>query len=392
MVIRDRHGAILNLGLIQRQAGVDPAVADLVVAYGRLLVDSGRPMQFDAGPFVVGSPEEVIFRALRAKNQQADVRFLAFLASYGGLLKERGRIPIFNREDLAAQLGLTKAGLSSVIARRSRLYRRIVIPKRSGAKRILHSPRAPLRPIQNWILQAVLRSFQPSEAAHGFVRGRSISTNASRHVGRRVLVGMDIADFFPSIVHRSVRKGFQQLGYPYGVTVDLANLCTLEGVLPQGAPTSPALCNLACMSLDRRLSGLASSFGCCYTRYADDLTFSSDNERLPSLIPAIRRILDDEGFRVQEDKTRITRSGQRQLVNGVVVNERPNLPRRQVRLLRAGAHRLRVEGRQAVRFRSRQPGQHNAVKVLEGHLAFLKMINPASFQSILGIKPATDTD
>jgi len=144
---------------------------------------------------------------------------------------------------------------------------------------------------------------------------------------------------------------------------------------------------LACIRLDKRLTGLARSLKHTYSRYADDLVFSSDDQRLPSILPFLREILAQEGFRLAEDKTHIYRTGNRQIVNGLVVNECVTLPREHIRKLRAALHRMRTQGAHSVRLASRRPGDHDSLKVLEGHLAFLKMINPARAQSLLGCTP-----
>jgi RNA-directed DNA polymerase len=379
----DRHLTVLNLGLVQRQAGVDPEIAELVVAYGRLMVDSGQPLSFDIPQFPIGSREHEHLSRLRIANQEVDARFLRFLAAWAAAMECRNRQPIFSRADLAQQLGMTPEQLRVVIGRRSSYYRKLTVPKRNGGVRIIHSPRAPLRPVQNWILRKILRGFTPSEASHGFTAGRSIVTNAAPHQQKRVVLNVDIEGFFPSIKFQTVRKGFQRLGYPYSVAVDLANLCTNKGTLPQGAPTSPALSNLACVRLDQRLTGLAKSLGQTYSRYADDLTFSSDHDHLPAILPFVREILADEGFIVAEHKTRVYRVSGRQLVNGLVVNESINIDRRQFRRLRAALHRLHTQGPDAVHFKSKKPTTQCSVKVLEGHLAFLKMINPARAKSLL---------
>jgi retron-type reverse transcriptase len=187
---------------------------------------------------------------------------------------------------------------------------------------------------------------------------------------------MDLEDFFPTITWVQVRKAFERLGYPYSVAVVLANVCTRGGVLPQGAPTSPALSNIVCARLDRRLSGLARSRGFHYSRYADDMAFSSDDARITSLIPFIRQVIAEEGFKVRADKTRVAKAGARRAVTGIIVNERPNLPRAHVRKLRAATHRLAHHGPEAVIVPSRRTGS-DPQAVLAGHVGFLAMINPA---------------
>ena len=380
----DPYLAIENLSLVQRQAGVDPEVAELVTACGRLMVDSGKPLSFDFGPFPQGSPEQEVLCQLRESNKEIDIRFLNFLAAWSGDMKRRNRTPIFNRAHLAEHLKISPEELRRIIGHRSSYYREKRIPKRHGKWRVIHCPRAPLRAIQNWILRSILVGFEPPDTVHGFTVGRSIVTNAVKHQGKRIVLCVDIEDFFPSVKFTTVRRAFQHLGYPYTVAIDLANLCTRNGALPQGAPTSPALSNLACLRLDKRLSGLARSLKHTYSRYADDLVFSSHDERLPSILPFLREILAQEGFHLSEKKTHIYHANQRQIVNGLVVNECVNLPREEVRKLRAALHRLQVQGAEAVRLASKQPGSHDALQVLEGRLAFLKMINPKRFYLLVG--------
>src|ERR1043165_3960185 len=284
----DRHDTIQDLGLIQRQAGAEPEVAELVVAYGRLMVDSGRLLSFEAFPS--GSVEHQVFNRLYRDNRDADPNFLRFLAAWHGEMARRNLPPIYTRANLAYRLGILPAILRAVIEQRSRHYRVKRQPKRRGGFRVIHVPQAPLRRIQKWIFRSILAEFKHQTPAHGFVRGRSIVTNAALHQNKRVVMCVDIEDFFPSIKFRTVRKAFQRLGYPYSVAVDLANLCTLQGALPQGTSTSPALVNLACTNLDKRLTGLARSLGHTYSRYVDDLVFSSDDDRLASILPFLRQI------------------------------------------------------------------------------------------------------
>jgi RNA-directed DNA polymerase len=387
----DRYLAISNLRLLQQQAGVDTGVAELVVAFGRLLVDAGEPLQFDPRPFRSGSIEEHRFRELIAANPSADEGFLAFVAAYSARMLRKRTTPIINRDDLAAQLGYSPRALAAIVARSASFYREIRLPRKNGSFRIIHSPSDPIRGAQGWIFRKMLASYRPSDVAHGFVRGRSIVTNASQHVGHTVLVMADIAEFFPTITFRRVRKAFEKLGYPYSVAVTLANLCTRNGVLPQGAPTSPALSNIVCEGLDARLQGLAVSRGFAYSRYADDLAFSSDDRRLPSLLPFIREIVKDEGFELRREKTRIARRGARRVVTGVVVNERPNLPRAHVRRLRAALHALATKGPGAVKIDGARPDA-DPLSVLAGHIAFLTMVNPARGRSLVRHMPSGRTD
>jgi retron-type reverse transcriptase len=378
----DRFLAVHNVSLLQRQAGVDPEVADLVIAYARILTDAGKPLIFQFHGFPNGSHEQKIFGDLLSKNPDQDWRFLGFLAAYGATFERRGLVAIYSEDHLCQLLGISKKHLVWICANPGKNYHEFRIPKKSGGDRIIFAPRRKLRYFQKWILRRILNHCEPHPHAHAFVRGHSIVTNARRHTDRKVIVRLDIKDFFPTITHASVRNVFQRAGYTYRVAATLANLCTLNGRLPQGALTSPALSNLVCTKMDRRFVNMMKKMDFRYTRYADDLIFSSDNYRLPSLIPFFREILAEEGFQLNEKKTKIMRSSRPQVVTGIVVNRRPNLAREHVRRLRAAVHRLRTQGPGALEIPSRRTTRRDPLGVLNGHLGLLQMINPAKAEKL----------
>jgi hypothetical protein len=215
------------------------------------------------------------------------------------------------------------------------------------------------------VLHRLLNPLPAHPAATGFVRGRSIVHNARPHVGRGVVINLDLADFFPTITAERVAQGFQARGWNAEAATLLSRICTSEGRLPQGAPTSPALSNLVCRKLDARLSALTAAKGGSYTRYADDITLSlpafGRNKRLRprpkarpplarpaeaasrSLLTLARQIIEEEGFRIQmKKKVRVQRPHQRQTATGLVVNQRVNLPRAVRRRIRAMQHHERL--------------------------------------------------
>jgi hypothetical protein len=246
-------------------------------------------------------------------------------------------------------------------------YRRFRIPKRTGGERLISAPRKRLKAAQHWILKALLEKPAVSEHAHGFRTARSIVSNARPHVGARVVVNVDLRDFFPTISYRRVKGLFRKLGYSEEVATLLALLCTepdtaqteLDGVtyyvaqgtrhLPQGAPTSPALTNLLCRRLDRRLSGFALKHRLTYTRYADDLTLSAPAQNsaeppVAAMLAVLHKVAREEGFTVHPDKVSIKRSGRRQEVTGLIVNERLGVDRRTLRRFRAFLFQLEKDG------------------------------------------------
>ena len=291
---------------------------------------------------------------------------------------------ILTPEGLAARLGRTPeelAGYADLQGRHLRSgpgplrnYDYRWVPRRAGPPRLVEAPRPRLKALQRQLLAEVLNLIPPHEAAHGFRPGRSVLTFVTPHVGRHVVLKLDLKDFFPSIGSARVAALLRTAGYPEPVALLLAALCTnrvpadawsaasapaagpdswrlrqffRRPHLPQGAPTSPALANLCAFRLDARLSGLARSVGAAYTRYADDLAFSGDRafaRGLPRFRTHVHAIAIEEGFALNTRKTRTLRRGVRQRVAGVVLNDRPNVPRDAYDALKATLHNCLAHG------------------------------------------------
>ncbi len=272
-------------------------------------------------------------------------------------------------------------------------YVQFTVPKRSGGTRMLSAPHRSLAAAQRWILHEILAKLPVESSAHGFIAGRSILSNATPHAKQAIVVNTDLENFFPSVGFPRVRRLFQTVGYSPAVATILALLCTecprklvhYEGKpyyvatgprgLPQGACTSPALSNQVAKRLDRRLRGLSDRLGLTYTRYADDLTFSGDpalESKIGYLMARIRHISQDEGFRVNESKTRILGRHTAQTVTGLVVNDRPGVPRAEIRQIRAILHRARTEGLSS----QNRDGRPNYLAWLQGKIAYITMSRP----------------
>lgn len=251
-------------------------------------------------------------------------------------------------------------------------YRYQLQPKRLGGLRLLEIPKADLKRAQGRILDDLLQHVPVHEAAHGFVRGRSVASHAAAHAGKAVVVGFDLRDFFPGVRASRVHATWRTLGYPDGVARALTALCThrtsaavierLRGDggldwlgakrlaaphLPQGSPCSPALANLCAFRLDLRLEGLAWVFGATYTRYADDLVFSGPaplRAQFNALHAWVAGIAADEGFTLHPRKVRWMPQHRQQRVTGVVVNDKANAPREDFDRLKAVLHRCATQG------------------------------------------------
>jgi retron-type reverse transcriptase len=287
-------------------------------------------------------------------------------------------------------------------------YVSFTVPKKSGGTRTLSAPHRTLAAAQQWVLANVVSRLPAESPAHGFLPGRSVVTNARPHAGRAVVVNLDLENFFPTITFPRVRSVFHRAGYSPAVATILALLCTecprkqVEYAgqvyhvavgprgLPQGACTSPGLSNQVARRLDKRLGGLARKLGLTYTRYADDMTFSGGlelNDRVGYLMARVRHIAEDEGFAVNLKKSRVLRRSTAQRVTGLVVNDRPGVPRAVVRRLRAILHHARHEGLDS----QNRAGRPDFRAWLEGMIAYVSMVRPevgarlrAEFRALTG--------
>lgn len=273
-------------------------------------------------------------------------------------------------------------------------YVAFTVPKKSGGERTIHAPMPQLARAQQWVLHNVLANVPTHDATHGFVPGRNTVSNAQPHVGQQVLINVDLKDFFPSISFARVRGLFKQLGYSPAVATMFALLCTeaprravgFDGEIyhvaigpracPQGACTSPAISNLIARRLDSRLAGLAGKMGWTYTRYADDLSFSAGHEgcddQVGYVLARLRHITQDEGFAINPAKTRVLRPNAQQRVTGIVVNQRPGVPRKTIRQLRAILHNAQYTGLAA----QNRHGHPDFEGWLRGMIAYVQMVNP----------------
>lgn len=227
---------------------------------------------------------------------------------------------IFNKEHFSLLLGRDVSEISKMVsALEGYYYNEVLIPKKSGEKRILNVPNYNLKLVQKWILNNILYSIPISKHATGFCKNKSIKNNAELHVNKECVINLDLKDFFPSISQKQVFRIFYYYGYTDEVSFLLSRLCTYKGKLPQGAVTSPYISNIICIKLDKRLFGLAEKYNATYSRYADDITFSG-NKKIYAMLPTIEEIIRDEGFILNTSKTRIQRSYNKQEVTGLTVN------------------------------------------------------------------------
>ncbi|MGF1581399.1 MAG: reverse transcriptase family protein [Gemmataceae bacterium] len=306
-------------------------------------------------------------------------------------------------DHLATALGLTIPELRWLTYHREAAtqihYVRFTIPKSDGSLRAIWAPMPKLKATQRWIHRNIVEKLLVHGSAHGFLAGRSIATNAAVHTNSKLVVKMDIKNFFPTVTFPRVKGIFRHAGYREPVAILLALLCTeppreiveRDGTkyfvslgprcLPQGAPTSPGLTNTLCLRMDQRIHGLAKKLGWRYTRYADDLTFSlpedhQNDMKVGTLMGGVKMIVSDEGFEIHPNKTRIARKGRRQKITGLIVNgdKKPRVPREVRRQLRAAIHNLK---------NGKELKEDETLESLIGYAAFVYMTDQERGQQFL---------
>lgn len=241
---------------------------------------------------------------------------------------------IFEFEHLSYLLGIKKSELAKIVNCPESYHRIFSIPKRCKGKREIVAPYPSLLHCQDWIYKNILIQQPIHDCAHGFVPGRSIFTNASKHLSKKALLKMDLKNFFPSIPINWIIKYFLGLGYADNVSFYLASLCCYNNFLSQGSSTSPYLTNILLFRLDQRLKLLASTYKLEYTRYADDLAFSG------AYIPHefsdyVSNIIESYGLTVNKDKTKLhCKEGQRIVTGLSVTGPHLRIPRKTKRQLK----------------------------------------------------------
>lgn len=255
-----------------------------------------------------------------------------------------------SKATLMAHLGVNDHELKKIRWFRQRMYHTFELAKGDGKSRQIQAPDPRLKYLQRSLLPLLEKLYRVRNPVHGFVRGKSVKTNAIAHLRRRHLLNIDLHDFFGSITENRVVGVLEAIGIASEVAATIGYICCLPGSLPQGAPTSPLLSNMVCFRLDRELLRFAKEARCIYTRYADDISLSSHQPltavfegSLPSagnfplgmLDPELLNIIKSNGFELNPDKAHYADRNSRRMVTGLKVNELLNVDRRYVRNLRA---------------------------------------------------------
>lgn len=285
------------------------------------------------------------------------------MTSFGTLFGTTPRVSIpvemTSATDFLQYLGVSAGELKKIWWFRGRMYSHFDISKRSGKQRMISAPDARLKMLQRKIATLLDRLYRPRNPVHGFCEGRSVKTNAEAHRRSKYVVNLDIKSFFPTITENRVKGLFESLGIDPTVARIAARICCNAGALPQGAPSSPVISNMICFSLDKQLLQLARNARCIYTRYADDITFSSfqpPGSLFEGTVPVAgkfdpRLLANDvaatfqrNGFEINGDKCHFADRHSRRTVTGLRINEMINVDRRFVRNIRATLFRVEKLG------------------------------------------------
>ena len=305
-----------------------------------------------------------------------------------------------NRRDIAVLLGYRYDGLVYQLYKIpvEKKYETFFVPKKSGGLRTIHSPSQTIKHIQRRLNEVLQNVYTSKPVVFGFAKGKNIVDNANKHKKKNWVLNIDLDDFFPSINFGRVRGMFMHKPYnlPAEVATTLAQICCFNNSLPQGAPTSPIISNMICAQMDSQLQDLAWKHRCFYTRYADDITFSTTLHEFPLEIAKANSVLSVElgqeltsiiqqnGFEINHGKVRAFAYFQRQEVTGLTVNKFPNVRRKFVMQIRSMLHAWDKKGLQAAedehyaqydnKYRNPNSKPPSYKKVVKGKIDFLGMV------------------
>lgn len=304
--------------------------------------------------------------------------------------------------NLLAYLRMGQAELKVIRWYSGRMYHAFNIKKKSGKDRIITAPNQRLKFLQRKIADLLTPLYNRRNPVHGFVAERSVKTNAQSHLGSKFIVNLDLKEFFPSISQKRVIGMLRSLGIHSGAAEAIGIICCLNGCLPQGAPSSPILSNMICFRLDKELMQFAKSTRCIFTRYADDLSFSSyqpltglfdaappsSGRFSPDLLAEkLRLIFGANGFALNPDKAHYADRNSRRTVTGIRINEALNLDRKYIRNLRSALYSVETLGAPDAEKKYHEAyggkttiGQHLQGKV--AWLGFIKGLSDPVFRSI----------
>lgn len=296
---------------------------------------------------------------------------------YAESLFKKGMPIIYDQEHLSLLVGYESYFVLGISNEPEKFYREFEITQRNGKKRIINEPMASLKEIQRWIKYYILDRIEISSYAKAYRVGYSIKDNARYHRKQDVIISVDIKNFFGNIKIKRVYNVFSDCGYTAEVAMLLAKLCCLDDCLPQGAPTSPVISNIVMRDVDHRLASIANKRNLRFTRYADDITFSGEikEKDVDNVLKNITNVLDRKRLYLNDKKTKILKKHQRQMVTGIVVNEKMQVSRSKRKKIRTQMHYIEKFGLEN-HLKTTGENRSNYVKHLHGLIQYCLFINP----------------
>lgn len=287
---------------------------------------------------------------------------------------------IYNTTHLSALVGYKKEYLKKASLFTNHFYRDFEVAKKNGSKRLISEPLPSLKEIQMWILRNILYKVPISAFAKAYRPTVSLLENLRFHKNQPKVFTLDLENFFPSVRVEAVENEFLELGYSRIISKLLSRLCTRDGSLPQGAPTSPYLSNLVFKVADAAIAAYCKEHKIRYTRYADDMSFSGDFDE-NKLLQIVTEIIEKMGLRINAKKTKLMTSNMRQTVTGVVVNQKPQVIFHERNQLRQALHYIQKFGFEEHR-EYKEINQKNYLEHLLGKINFVLQINPKDAEFI----------
>lgn len=283
---------------------------------------------------------------------------------------------IYDSDHLSMLVGYTQGYIKHAVRYMPSYYWEYRIPKKTGGLRIIKEPMPNLKDIQNWILHNILYKIKTHPYAKAYVPKKNIKENVRFHTKHKLVVAFDIHDFFGSITSDDVFEIFHKMGYEHWVADLLAKLCCLDDALPQGAPTSPALSNIYMYDFDEEMMKFCLERHIFYTRYADDMTFSGEFD-VEELKRKVLSLLESKHLLLNAKKTRVMNENQRQIVTGLVVNQRIHLPTEQLKKIRQEIYFIKKFGL-VQHLRNMNCTKKNYIKHLYGRINYALLIQPSN--------------
>ncbi len=273
-------------------------------------------------------------------------------------------------ENIAQRVGVNTNYLSRMKINSDKLYKAYYQRKSSGKLRRIEAPNKHLKAVQRWILRNILKDVPISDFAHGFSKGRSIKSNARYHLQKKYILVLDLKDFFPSITEGMVSRAFTEIVHDPQMSAIYTKFCTYKGRLPQGGATSPALSNIIFRSVDEKIVNICGRMNIAYSRYADDMTFSSnDLMSLRQLHNKLVPIIESDGYVLNNEKTRYLSGKGKMVVTGITLNSgRMTTGRDRKRKIRAALYNLIVRKDTTVKMNE-----------VSGTVAFMRDIEPGYY-------------